>query len=261
MAHDGSTSACWTNAAAVPRRAEVTSCSSSPAACALWTPPLNSPVRYLPVSWLLASCEASLEVVGQEMSAVVATMIASDEPETRLGALRFAGWLMRKLITIGQALAMDSALTRLMQHQPMGIWDARWASDLISQFQYLVNEPFSSANGTAQTQMAAVGRYLINHPRLPWIAGGVSPMSQRLDRSLRSVKNEGGPAFTPATAQRTMITKGLCAYRMNYLRRRTSLRDHERIDLRSAAHVRPATASNLPNKELHITAPSATRCR
>ena len=47
----------------------------------------------LPLSWLLASCDAALAVVDAEVTAFIDTMVASDNRETCLNGLRLAMWL------------------------------------------------------------------------------------------------------------------------------------------------------------------------
>ena len=53
----------------------------------------NDAVHGLPLAWLLASCHACRAIVDDEMSAFIATMVASDEPTTHLNGLRLAVWL------------------------------------------------------------------------------------------------------------------------------------------------------------------------
>jgi NACHT domain len=54
---------------------------------------LNDPVFFLPVSWLLASCDIALAVVDAEVTAFIETVVASNNRETRLNGLRLAMWL------------------------------------------------------------------------------------------------------------------------------------------------------------------------
>jgi hypothetical protein len=53
----------------------------------------DNPIFFLPVSWLLASCDAALGVVDAEVTAFIETVVASDNRETRLNGLRLAMWL------------------------------------------------------------------------------------------------------------------------------------------------------------------------
>ncbi|MBO0803088.1 MAG: NACHT domain-containing protein [Nocardiopsaceae bacterium] len=50
----------------------------------------NGPVSCLPLAWLLASSEAHLSVVDEEISEFITGMIGSDSPEDRITGLRFA---------------------------------------------------------------------------------------------------------------------------------------------------------------------------
>jgi hypothetical protein len=50
----------------------------------------DNPVFSLPVSWLLASCNAALAVVDAEVTASIEAMVVSDNPETRLNGLQLA---------------------------------------------------------------------------------------------------------------------------------------------------------------------------
>lgn len=53
----------------------------------------DNPVSFLPVSWLLASCDAALAVIDAEVTAFIETVVASNNPETHLNGLRLAMWL------------------------------------------------------------------------------------------------------------------------------------------------------------------------
>jgi hypothetical protein len=53
----------------------------------------RDPDFFLPVSWLLASCDIALEVVDAEVTAFIETVVASDNRETHLNGLRLAMWL------------------------------------------------------------------------------------------------------------------------------------------------------------------------
>ncbi len=50
-------------------------------------------VFFLPVSWLLASCDIALAVVDAEVAAFIETVVASNDSKTRLNGLRLAMWL------------------------------------------------------------------------------------------------------------------------------------------------------------------------
>ena len=53
----------------------------------------DNPVFFLPVSWLLASCDAALAVVDAEVTAFIEKVVASNNRETHLNGLRLAMWL------------------------------------------------------------------------------------------------------------------------------------------------------------------------
>ena len=53
----------------------------------------DNPGFFLPVSWLLASCDIALEVVDAEVTAFTETAVASNTNEMRLNGLRLAMWL------------------------------------------------------------------------------------------------------------------------------------------------------------------------
>jgi hypothetical protein len=50
----------------------------------------NSEVSGLPTAWLLASCGTHLKIIDEEITASIAEMIGSDDPETHLNGLRLA---------------------------------------------------------------------------------------------------------------------------------------------------------------------------
>jgi hypothetical protein len=53
----------------------------------------ENPVLFLPVSWLLASCDAALAVIDAEVTAFIKTAVASNNRETHLNGLQLAMWL------------------------------------------------------------------------------------------------------------------------------------------------------------------------
>jgi hypothetical protein len=65
---------------------------------------LNNPTRGLPLAWLLASCDACLAIVDDEISGFAATLISSGDRATHLNGLRLA-------------VSLDAPLTRT--------WEAR----------------------------------------------------------------------------------------------------------------------------------------
>lgn len=93
---------------------------------------------------------------------------ATDDPGMRLAALA------HDLITVGDALELSGGLLSLLQPQDMEIFDLVYGP-------YLSGKLFDPArdqdHSDAIRAFAAVGNYLISHPRLPWIAGKAYPWS------------------------------------------------------------------------------------
>ena len=56
---------------------------------------ISDEIRYLPLSWLLASCASCCNTVKDELAARIAAMVPSPEPDTHLNGLRLATWVSR----------------------------------------------------------------------------------------------------------------------------------------------------------------------
>jgi hypothetical protein len=56
---------------------------------------VSDETRYLPLSWLLASCASCRDIVKDELAAYIADMISSREPGIHLNGLRLAIWVSR----------------------------------------------------------------------------------------------------------------------------------------------------------------------
>ena len=56
---------------------------------------ISDEIRYLPLSWLLASCVSCCDTVKDELAARIAKMISSPDPGIHLNGLRLATWVSR----------------------------------------------------------------------------------------------------------------------------------------------------------------------
>jgi NACHT domain len=80
----------------------------------------DKPVFFLPVSWLLASCDTALEVVDAEVTAFIDTVVASNNHEARLNGLRLAMWL-----NLGPSRGDERGPELPHDHRLRIFWDAR----------------------------------------------------------------------------------------------------------------------------------------
>ncbi len=76
--------------------------------------------------------------------------------------------LERELITPEEALEMRGGLLSLLQGQDMEIFGLRYGAYLIRRFHTFAND---QDYPDAISAFTAVGHYLVNHPRPPWIDG------------------------------------------------------------------------------------------
>jgi hypothetical protein len=184
---------------------------------------LNSPTRGLPIAWLLASCDACLPIVDDEISNFAATLISSGDRANHLDGLRLAVslnvplrsigqargpevppghrlesfWrnrsaenattytdaiiaaamdhqgiryaaLYQDIMTAEQALGMTDGLLSLIRNPELGAFQLTYWPYLIGKFLNLVH---NEDDPTAIRDLTAVGRYLRDHPQLPWVKG------------------------------------------------------------------------------------------
>ena len=99
------------------------------------------------------------------------TIIAAAEIDTEM---RYAA-LMWKLISTERALKMPGGILPLVQVQPTEIFEIYWASHLVSAVVELAQGSSYASNPEdlpgRLDKFAAVGRFLIENPKLPWVPG------------------------------------------------------------------------------------------
>jgi hypothetical protein len=87
--------------------------------------------------------------------------------------------LINDLITVEQALDMHGGLLPLLQTQRVGIFGLKYSSQLVGGFWHLrtADTPTGDLSGRINA-FTAVGRYLSDHPQLPWTAGKAQRWSE-----------------------------------------------------------------------------------
>ena len=88
--------------------------------------------------------------------------------------MRYAA-LLCGLIRTEHALKMPGGILPLVQVQPTGNFEINWAPHLVSKVVQMAQGASysSSPEGlpTAAEEFSAVGRFLIDNPKLPWVSG------------------------------------------------------------------------------------------
>lgn len=127
----------------------------------------NQPVRYLPMSWLLASCLNSNEVVCDEISSRIDEMVRSADEETRLKGLRLAVWLPYGIS------AGDAAGRRIFPSSSM----RRFWHEHAEEYAQMYSEPITAAAaGEIGLRRAALMYRLITVDTALQMPGGLRPL-------------------------------------------------------------------------------------
>jgi hypothetical protein len=86
---------------------------------------ISDEIRYLPLSWLLASCVSCRDTVKDELATRIADMVSSSDPDIHLNGLRLATWISRGAVFLRNERVVVPA--RAPEHLA-DFWDdfARW---------------------------------------------------------------------------------------------------------------------------------------